>query len=109
MPATALADSDFEHVPRGELISVGCHLRRCMSQASSIAERSADGSARLGRDGPQSCGETRIWVADQKLKGRQESPSTADAPNQDVTEQIAKLASLHAQGILTDAEFADKK
>lgn len=27
----------------------------------------------------------------------------------DVTDQIAKLAALHAQGILTDEEFADKK
>ena len=32
----------------------------------------------------------------------------ASAAN-DVTDQIAKLAALHAQGILTDEEFADKK
>lgn len=42
-------------------------------------------------------------------KDRQKSPSTGDSAAQDITEQIAKLAALHAQGILTDAEFSDKK
>ncbi len=42
-------------------------------------------------------------------KGKQELPSAEDVPATDVTEQIAKLAALHAQGILTDAEFSDKK
>lgn len=42
-------------------------------------------------------------------KGKQESPNAESAPTQDVSEQIAKLAALHAQGILTDAEFSDKK
>lgn len=42
-------------------------------------------------------------------KGKRESNPADRAPAQDVTEQIAKLASLHSQGILTDAEFADKK
>ena len=42
-------------------------------------------------------------------KGRQKSAIADDAPIPDATEQIAKLASLHAQGILTDAEFSDKK
>ena len=42
-------------------------------------------------------------------KGRQKSATVEDAPVPDATEQIAKLASLHAQGILTDAEFSDKK
>ena len=42
-------------------------------------------------------------------RGRQKSAAVADAPAQDATEQIAKLASLHAQGILTDAEFSEKK
>ena len=42
-------------------------------------------------------------------KGRQRPAATESAPVPDVTEQIAKLASLHAQGILTDTEFSDKK
>lgn len=42
-------------------------------------------------------------------KGKRESPTAEIAPAHDVTEQIAKLAALHAQGILTDAEFANKK
>lgn len=41
-------------------------------------------------------------------KGRQSS-AAGDAELTDVTEQIAKLASLHAQGILTDEEFSEKK
>jgi Short C-terminal domain len=41
--------------------------------------------------------------------GRRKSPTVENVPVQDATEQIAKLASLHAQGILTDAEFSDKK
>ena len=41
-------------------------------------------------------------------KGLTKSPSV-EVPVHDVTEQIAKLAALHAQGILTDAEFSDKK
>lgn len=37
-------------------------------------------------------------------------PAPADASAApDTADQIAKLAALHAQGILTDAEFADKK
>jgi hypothetical protein len=42
-------------------------------------------------------------------KGKKESTTAADVPVQDVAEQITKLAALHAQGILTDAEFSDKK
>jgi hypothetical protein len=42
-------------------------------------------------------------------KSMQKSVTAKDAPVPDATEQIAKLASLHAQGILTDAEFSDKK
>lgn len=42
-------------------------------------------------------------------KGKRESPTAQIVPAHDVTEQIAKLAALHAQGILTDAEFANKK
>ncbi|WP_212721904.1 SHOCT domain-containing protein [Nocardioides dongxiaopingii] len=40
---------------------------------------------------------------------RRSSSGIHQAPAPDVSEQIAKLASLHAQGILTDAEFAEKK
>ena len=42
-------------------------------------------------------------------KGRLKSATVEDAPTPDATEQIAKLASLHAQGILTDTEFSEKK
>lgn len=42
-------------------------------------------------------------------KGKHESSTTEGVRPHDVTEQISKLAALHAQGILTDAEFADKK
>jgi hypothetical protein len=42
-------------------------------------------------------------------RGKQKSAIVEDAPVPDAAEQIAKLASLHAQGILTDAEFTDKK
>jgi len=41
--------------------------------------------------------------------GKRRLGAVEDAAVPDVTDQIAKLASLHAQGILTDAEFADKK
>jgi hypothetical protein len=40
---------------------------------------------------------------------KHKAPTAGTAPVPDATEQIAKLASLHAQGILTDAEFSDKK
>ena len=42
-------------------------------------------------------------------KRNQETSSVQSTPVEDVTEQITKLASLHAQGVLTDAEFSDKK
>lgn len=42
-------------------------------------------------------------------RGKKESPTSEAVPVQDVTEQIKKLATLHAEGILTDAEFSDKK
>jgi hypothetical protein len=45
-------------------------------------------------------------------KGKQETGETATAagaPSVDVADQIAKLGALHAQGILTDAEFSEKK
>lgn len=43
-------------------------------------------------------------------KGRHKLPPAVDvAPAPDAAEQIARLASLHAQGILTDEEFSDKK
>lgn len=52
-------------------------------------------------------------IADMALsvlsKGKTGSPTAAKMPAQDVTEQIAKLGALHVQGILTDAEFSDKK
>lgn len=41
-------------------------------------------------------------------KGTQVSSATDPSPAQDVTEQIARLAALHAEGILTDSEFAEK-
>ena len=52
-------------------------------------------------------------VADYALsrlsRGKQASVPPATEPAADVTEQIAKLGALHAQGILTDAEFSAKK
>lgn len=42
-------------------------------------------------------------------RSRQDAPVANASPAQDVTEQIAKLAALHAQGILTDIEFSEKK
>lgn len=42
-------------------------------------------------------------------KARQTTEAAENAPTADPTEQIAKLASLHAQGVLTDAEFSEKK
>lgn len=42
-------------------------------------------------------------------RSRQGAPTPNEVPAQDVAEQIAKLAALHAQGILTDIEFSDKK
>lgn len=42
-------------------------------------------------------------------KGRQKSATSDDGPVPDATAQIAALAALHAQGILTDAEFSEAK
>lgn len=42
-------------------------------------------------------------------KGKQETATAAGAASVDVADQIAKLGALHAQGILTDAEFSEKK
>ncbi|GAA4413053.1 hypothetical protein GCM10023168_35490 [Fodinibacter luteus] len=42
-------------------------------------------------------------------KGDRQSPSPEETRPHDVTDQISKLAALHAQGILTDEEFSDKK
>ena len=59
---------------------------------------------------PPGVGEKLAGLASSVLsRGRQKSATTDDAPVSDAAEQIAKLASLHAQGILTDAEFSDKK
>lgn len=41
------------------------------------------------------------------IQAAQSAPVPASAP--DLTEQIAKLAALHQQGVLTDEEFATKK
>jgi hypothetical protein len=41
-------------------------------------------------------------------RGKHGAPAEA-AAQPDVVEQIAKLASLHDAGILTDEEFAEKK
>ncbi|RNL78491.1 SHOCT domain-containing protein [Nocardioides marmorisolisilvae] len=40
---------------------------------------------------------------------RQAAEADSGAPAPDPAEQIAKLASLHAQGLITDTEFSDKK
>jgi hypothetical protein len=48
------------------------------------------------------CGWARIQ------RGKHGAPAAA-AAQPDVVAQIAKLASLHDAGILTDAEFAEKK
>lgn len=42
-------------------------------------------------------------------RSRHKEVPVADRPAQNVTEQIEKLATLHEQGILTDAEFTEKK
>lgn len=42
-------------------------------------------------------------------RSKQRGDTSSAARDRDVTEQIAKLASLHAQGILTDVEFSNKK
>lgn len=42
-------------------------------------------------------------------RSKQRDDTSNVAPEQDMAEQIAKLASLHAQGILTDVEFSNKK
>jgi hypothetical protein len=42
-------------------------------------------------------------------RGKWESATPAAVPVPDAAEQIAKLAALHAQGIITDAEFSSKK
>jgi Short C-terminal domain len=67
-------------------------------------------SAPSEADAPPGVAEKVAGFASSVLpRGRQKSVTAEDAPIPDATEQIAKLASLHAQGILTDAEFSDKK
>lgn len=59
---------------------------------------------------PQGVGEKFAGLAATVLaRRRQEVPAAEPAPVQDVADQITKLAALHAQGILTDAEFSDNK
>jgi hypothetical protein len=41
-------------------------------------------------------------------EGYDDEPEAA-APEQDYTEELAQLAKLHEQGVLTDEEFAAKK
>ena len=38
-----------------------------------------------------------------------DEPQAAAAPEKDYTEELAQLAQLHEQGVLTDEEFAAKK
>jgi hypothetical protein len=41
--------------------------------------------------------------------GYDDEPQAAAAPEKDYTEELAQLAQLHEQGVLTDEEFAAKK
>lgn len=70
-------------------------------------------STRQEIEGPPARPAASERIADLALsvlsRSRAAAPIASDVPAQDVTEQIAKLAALHAQGILTDAEFSDKK
>lgn len=51
-----------------------------------------------------------VDMAASVLSNPNQEPSRVEStPAEDVTEQITKLASLHAQGVLTDAEFSDTK
>lgn len=68
-----------------------------------IAETSVEPEASGPPDGV--AGKIAGFASSAFAKGRQRS----EAPVADPTEQIARLASLHAQGILTDEEFSDKK
>lgn len=67
--------------------------------------------AKPEEDVPPGVAEKIAGFASSVLPKRGQKPATAEdaAPVPDATEQIAKLASLHAQGILTDTEFSEKK
>lgn len=55
-------------------------------------------------------GETITDLAASVLSRRRQAPPSAEtSPTLDVSDQITKLAALHAQGILTDSEFSEKK
>jgi hypothetical protein len=48
-------------------------------------------------------------AAYQQQQAYQQPPPAAASPEDDATAQLQKLAQLHAQGVLTDEEFAASK
>lgn len=70
-------------------------------------------SKKVEPEGPPSRPAASEKIADLALsvlsRSRRDASMANEVPAQDVTEQIAKLAVLHAQGILSDTEFSDKK
>ncbi|WP_241031866.1 SHOCT domain-containing protein [Rhodococcus koreensis] len=50
-----------------------------------------------------------VKVAQDVVGGRVDSPAPSPIPVTSAADELAKLAQLHAQGVLTDAEFATAK
>ena len=111
-----------EHVKRGETMSLlrsGAGPRRSLSSESRLLRARTPGiyhivevhtsgnSIKFKADVVQ--GPAILAATLEQMSVGKVAPALATAPTEDVHDQLRKLAALHADGILTDDEFASKK
>lgn len=87
-------------------------LMRMAARTAVVAGTATAVSGRVAHRQAQRWAEQEASSAPQYTQPQYAAPvyqPAAPAPTADVTRQLTELANLHAQGILTDAEFAAKK
>jgi hypothetical protein len=104
-----MADQMVDGHPGGNAASVESVLQDVLADPSSAASRGQDLAAALGID---------LSTAQVHVRGQQDQPAVIQAHSQmpapaptaeDPVQLLAQLVQLHAQGAVTDAEFASQK
>jgi hypothetical protein len=104
-----MADQMVDGHPGGDAASVESVLKDVMADPSSAASRGQDLAAAMGID---------LSTAQVHVRGERDQPAVIQAQAQnpptaptaeDPVQLLAQLAQLHAQGVVSDAEFASQK
>jgi hypothetical protein len=84
-------------------------LAALLTSQQVVDENAARPELTISADDQSGLAHTIAGLASSIVQRGKQSTVSESTPQQDVVEQITKLASLHSAGILTDEEFAQKK